>query len=66
MKKNINLPVWLPKRKNCTYCLYCGHMFVEEGVLMRHMKDSYTIFIEKLEGKRSFWRVIFKLITKRV
>jgi len=41
-------------------------MFVEEGVLMRHMKDSYTIFIEKLEGKRSFWRVIFKLITKRV
>jgi len=41
-------------------------MLVEEGVLMTHMRDSYTTVIEKLEGKRSLWKVIFELIINGV
>jgi len=64
-ERNIHLPVWLQK-EYCTCCFYCGYMLVGEGVLMRHMRDSYTIFIEKLEWKRSFWKVIFKLMINGV
>jgi hypothetical protein len=43
-----------------------GKCWWGEGVHMRHMRDSYTIFIEKLKWKRSYWKVIFKLIINGV
>jgi len=48
--KKILIYLYGKKKLHMLFILWLGG----EGVLMRHMRDSYTIFIEKLEWKKSF------------